>query len=47
MRIIIALAFFSQWSANGLASYYLNKILDQINITDSTTQVCLLYFYGT
>ena len=25
MRIIIALAFFSQWSGNGLVSYYLNQ----------------------
>jgi len=41
MRIIIAIAFFSQWSGNGLASYYLNKILDDINITDSTTQLLI------
>lgn len=40
MRIIIAIAFFSQWSGNGLASYYLNQILNDINIKDSTTQVC-------
>lgn len=26
MRIIIALGFFSQWSGNGLFSYYLNEI---------------------
>ena len=26
MRIIIALAFFSQWSGNGLVSYYLNAV---------------------
>ena len=31
MRIIIALAFFSQWSGNGLVSYYLNKVFDDIN----------------
>ncbi|KZP23010.1 hypothetical protein FIBSPDRAFT_1043163 [Athelia psychrophila] len=30
MRIIVALAFFSQWSGNGLVSYYLNEVLDQI-----------------
>lgn len=41
MRIIIAIAFFSQWSGNGLASYYLNKILDHIGITDSTTQLLI------
>ncbi len=39
MNIIVAIAFFSQWSGNGVASYYLNKILKAINITDSTTQV--------
>lgn len=26
MRIIIAIAFFSQWSGNGIASYYLNQV---------------------
>lgn len=40
MRIIVAIAFFSQWSGNGLASYYLNVILDDIGITDPDTQVC-------
>lgn len=38
MRIIIALAFFSQWSGNGLVSYYLSKVLDSIGITDPGTQ---------
>ncbi|KAG9037291.1 hypothetical protein FRB95_006234 [Tulasnella sp. JGI-2019a] len=38
MRIIIALAFFSQWSGNGLVSYYLSKVLDSIGITDVGTQ---------
>jgi hypothetical protein len=33
MRIIIAIAFFSQWSGNGLVSYYLNIVLDGIGIT--------------
>ena len=42
MRIILAIAFFSQWSGNGLVSYYLNKVFDTIGITDSTIQVCLL-----
>ncbi|KAG7441097.1 hexose transporter [Guyanagaster necrorhizus] len=41
MRIIIAIAFFSQWSGNGLASYYLNRILDDINITDPTIQLLI------
>lgn len=33
MRIIIAIAFFSQWSGNGLVSFYLNKVFDAINST--------------
>ncbi|KAG6335511.1 hypothetical protein ID866_3583 [Astraeus odoratus] len=41
MRIIVALAFFSQWSGNGLVSYYLNKVFDQIGITGSSTQLLL------
>ncbi|KAJ7457518.1 hexose transporter [Mycena galericulata] len=41
MRIIVAIAFFSQWSGNGLASYYLNKVLSDIGITDPTTQLLL------
>lgn len=28
LRIIIALAFFSQWSGNGLISYFLGKVMD-------------------
>ncbi len=38
MRIIIAIAFFSQWSGNGVVSYYLNKVFDGIGITDPGTQ---------
>ncbi|PPQ71354.1 hypothetical protein CVT26_011991 [Gymnopilus dilepis] len=41
MRIIIALAFFSQWSGNGLVSYYLNKVLNDIGITSSDTQLLI------
>ena len=41
MRIIVALAFFSQWSGNGLVSYYLHSVFDTIGITDLTIQVCL------
>ncbi|KAF4622204.1 hypothetical protein D9613_009628 [Agrocybe pediades] len=41
MRIIIAIAFFSQWSGNGLASYYLNKVLDAIGITSPTVQLLI------
>ena len=41
VRIIVALAFFSQWSGNGLVSYYLNKVFDAIGITDPTTQLLI------
>jgi len=41
VRIIVALAFFSQWSGNGLVSYYLNKVFDTIGITDPTTQLLI------
>jgi Sugar (and other) transporter len=41
MRIIVALAFFSQWSGNGLVSYYLTDVLDTIGITDPTIQVSI------
>ncbi|KAE9400683.1 general substrate transporter [Gymnopus androsaceus JB14] len=41
MRIIIALAFFSQWSGNGIASFYLNAILTDINVTDPTIQLLI------
>ncbi|KAF8439050.1 hexose transporter [Boletus edulis BED1] len=41
MRIIIAIAFFSQWSGNGLLSYYLSKVLNQIGITNSSTQLLI------
>lgn len=41
MRIIVALAFFSQWSGNGLVSFYLSKVFDQIGITGSGTQLLI------
>jgi len=41
MRIIIAIAFFSQWSGNGLVSYYLNLVFTAIGITDQTTQTLI------
>lgn len=41
LRIIIALAFFSQWSGNGLVSYYLNKVFDSIGITNPTVQLLI------
>ena len=41
LRIIVAIAFFSQWSGNGLVSYYLNRVFDAIGITSSTTQLLI------
>ncbi|THH09760.1 hypothetical protein EW145_g1772 [Phellinidium pouzarii] len=41
MRIIIALAVFSQWSGNGLVSSYLSKVFNAIGITDSLTQLLI------
>ncbi|KZP15424.1 hypothetical protein FIBSPDRAFT_867167 [Athelia psychrophila] len=39
MRIVVALAFFSQWSGNGLVWYYLNDALDHIGFTSPTIQL--------
>jgi len=44
MRIIIAIAFFSQWSGNGLVSYYLNQVFDTIGITDPVEQLLINCF---
>ncbi|PAV15208.1 hexose transporter [Pyrrhoderma noxium] len=41
LRIIVAIAFFSQWSGNGLVSFYLNKVFDAIGITDPTIQLLI------
>ncbi|KII92502.1 hypothetical protein PLICRDRAFT_134162 [Plicaturopsis crispa FD-325 SS-3] len=41
VRIIVALAVFSQWSGNGLASYYLNAVLNNVGITNPTTQLLI------
>ncbi|TCD71904.1 hypothetical protein EIP91_000036 [Steccherinum ochraceum] len=41
MAIIVALAFFSQWSGNGLVSYYLKDVMVSIGITDSTIQLLI------
>jgi len=37
--IITAIGFFSQWGGNGLISYYLKQVMDQIGITNSQTQL--------
>ncbi|KAI5122310.1 hypothetical protein M0805_002386 [Coniferiporia weirii] len=34
VRIIVALALFSQWSGNGLVSYYIDLVLDGVGITN-------------
>lgn len=39
--IILAVAFFSQWSGNGLISYYLTLILKGIGYTDQSTQTLI------
>jgi len=41
LRMIIALAFFSQWSGNGLVTYYLNLVFDTIGITSNATQTLI------
>lgn len=39
--IIAAIAFFSQWSGNGLVSYYLHDVFDAIGITSETIQLLI------
>ncbi|KAH7107183.1 hexose transporter [Auriculariales sp. MPI-PUGE-AT-0066] len=41
MRVIIAIGFFSQWSGNGLISYYLSIILTNIGLVESWKQTLL------
>jgi len=41
MRIIVALAIFSQWSGNGPVTFYLYKVFNQIGITNPNTQLLL------
>jgi hypothetical protein len=36
--ILISAGFFSQWSGNGLVSYYIHQVLDSIGYTNATTQ---------
>ena len=38
MRIIIAIALFSQWSGNGLVSYYIELVLNGVGITNTGTK---------
>jgi len=39
--ILLSLGLFSQWSGNGLVSYYLSQIFDTIGITNSNTQLII------
>lgn len=39
--ILLSLGLFSQWSGNGLASYYLNLVLNDIGVTDGDTQLVI------
>ena len=41
MLIIVAISWFSQWSGNGLVSYYLTKVMDSIGITNTTNQLLI------
>ena len=41
LTIVVAIAWFSQWSGNGLVSYYLNEVFKTIGITDATTQLLI------
>ncbi|KAJ3480655.1 hypothetical protein NLI96_g8199 [Meripilus lineatus] len=41
MAIIIALAIFSQWSGNGLVSYYINLVLEGVGITETGTKAAI------
>ena len=41
MRIIVALAIFSQWSGTGPVGFYLYKVFNEIGITKSSTQLLL------
>ncbi|KAK9471179.1 lactose permease [Dipodascopsis tothii] len=48
--ILVSAGFFSQWSGNGLVSYYINLILTNIGMTNANTQLivngCLTTFGG-
>ncbi|KAJ5652566.1 hypothetical protein N7507_009992 [Penicillium longicatenatum] len=39
--ILISIGFFSQWSGNGIVSYFLPTVLDMIGITNSNTQLTI------
>ncbi|KAG8818549.1 hypothetical protein FRC17_010793, partial [Serendipita sp. 399] len=37
MRIVLAIGFFSQWSGNGLVSYYIKQVFAGVGVTDAST----------
>ncbi|TVY45691.1 Lactose permease [Lachnellula subtilissima] len=39
--ILISLGFFSQWSGNGLVSYYIHIVLDQIGLKETSIQLLI------
>ncbi|KAI1525627.1 MelB Na+ melibiose symporter [Pyrenophora tritici-repentis] len=39
ITIITAIGFFSQWSGNGLISYYLKYVMDNVGLTNPQTQL--------
>jgi len=41
LRIIIAIAIFSQWSGNGLVSYYINLVLEGVGIMSPRTKAAI------
>ncbi|KAK4898831.1 hypothetical protein LTR27_003562 [Elasticomyces elasticus] len=41
LYILLTLGLFSQWSGNGLASYYLALVLEGVGITNSNTQLII------
>jgi Sugar (and other) transporter len=41
LLILVCLGFFSQWSGNGIISYYLFKVLDQVGITSQKEQLII------
>ena len=38
LAIIVAIALFSQWSGNGLVSYYIDLVLDGVGVTNAGTK---------
>ncbi|ORY17454.1 general substrate transporter [Clohesyomyces aquaticus] len=41
LAILLSAGLFSQWSGNGLVSYYMTGVLDDIGITDPNTQLVI------